>query len=295
MSTHVIKTVTYLDDELVGEYSIDVLMQNTPVDNDVDVANGLVAYVVNPNGVNVRSGPDTTYRKVSALPASTRLVVSNAIYEDDFAWRQILDYEAGGIVGNFIAELGMSSAPNGLAHRRFINILRDFVTLDVEWVSQLGPNATGANDCGQACVAMLVNYHTGLVLRPDQISSVNSGRTTAAELRTLARHFDYRSASVQSFNDIHVFVRETIDHNKPAILLVDYETMPFIPHIKGTAGLHWLMLVGYSTDGKEYLIHDPLWLANGINNGNNGNSNGAFLRVYAGDLRTALRANYAVV
>lgn len=256
----------------------------------------IYARVVNEAGVNIRQATSLAGSPVAYAAKGVKLMVTPTTYvDDDIVWRQIVRADAlPAANGRFVAERALPSSR--FSNRRWVNIERDFNVLDVEWLSQIGPDATAPNDCGQACIAMYLNYKTGTDLSPDDVSRYNSGRTTANELASLARQFG-SDITIDEFDDVSTFIVASISSDRPVILLVEYEALPFIPHLSSPAGLHWFMVVGYSLDRAEYFVHDPLWPRTMSSNGNNGTgqvAGGAYLRVYDADLRRALRANYGL-
>lgn len=152
-------------------------------------------------------------------------------------------------------------------------------TLDVPWVSQLGANAPGGFDCGQACVLMLLRYYM-----PDRhantevldLTNIRSGKTTAQALVSLAARFGLTLGTLDMDPTRLDDLRATIANGKPVILLVNYIDLGYTKaHLTSglDQGLHWIVVHGFQDDD-TFVFHDPLWGENQTNaNGNMGGSN----------------------
>jgi uncharacterized protein YvpB len=138
--------------------------------------------------------------------------------------------------------------------------------LEVPWVSQL--DNTLPNDCGHACVLMLLHYAN---LVPDvTLNDVYayagahglhsaSGTTSAGDLKALCGHYGLQVTIESDFQETDYFI-EQINADKPVIVLVDYASLRLPSHLASGSnqGPHWLVVVGY--DSENYYVHDPLWL-----------------------------------
>jgi len=133
------------------------------------------------------------------------------------------------------------------------------VTLDVPYLSQLGPDAAFApGDCGTAVLAMWLNY-LGDEVTVDEVSyasRLDQGfkYTTPAHLIWAARTW---SVDLYWQRNLTVDVlRAEIDAGQPCIVLVNYPSLPsrmrYDPNYKDG---HWLLVVGY--DAMAFKIHDP--------------------------------------
>ena len=155
--------------------------------------------------------------------------------------------------------------------RRIVAELRRMVPtnevrrLEVPWVSQL--DNTLPNDCGHACVLMLLKYAglgAGLTVHDLYFSGVAPrGYTTAWHLVRLAEHYGLRCKVESPFAASGYFI-EQINSNKPVIVLVDYASLNMPAHLSSgpDQGAHWLVVVGYGPG--YYYVHDPLWQPNQI-------------------------------
>jgi uncharacterized protein YvpB len=139
--------------------------------------------------------------------------------------------------------------------------------LEVPWVSQLGN--TLPNDCGHACVLMLLHYaNLALGVTLNQVyeyAAANdlqgaSGTTSAGDLKALCTHYGLQITIETGFPQTDYFI-EQINDDKPVIVLVDYASLHLPSHLASgpNQGAHWLVVVGY--DNENYYVHDPLWLA----------------------------------
>ncbi|MCC6612608.1 MAG: C39 family peptidase [Anaerolineae bacterium] len=139
--------------------------------------------------------------------------------------------------------------------------------LEVPWISQVSATATGAFDCGQTCVLMLLRYYSKV--GPDKhvidLTRLKDGRTTWNDLIELAGLFDLPLALQdvkQNITSLRSKLPKLIDAGKPAILLVYYRDLQLPNTIanppRADPGLHWLVARGY--DGDTFFINDPLWL-----------------------------------
>jgi uncharacterized protein YvpB len=133
--------------------------------------------------------------------------------------------------------------------------------LEVPWISQLDNKLP--NDCGHACVLMLLKY-AGLgddLAVGDLFSSgvAPRGYTTAWHLVRLAEHYGLRCTVESPFSAVDYFI-EQINADKPVIVLADYASLRLPRHLPSgpNQGAHWLVVVGY--DRFNYYVHDPLWL-----------------------------------
>ncbi|PJF44782.1 MAG: hypothetical protein CUN55_02240 [Phototrophicales bacterium] len=136
--------------------------------------------------------------------------------------------------------------------------------LDVPWVSQLGANAPGGFDCGQACVLMLLRYYMPerhKNTRVIDLTNIRSGRTTAQALVKLAARFGLTLGLLDMDATRLDDLRNTIANGRPVILLVNYLDLGYTESHLSTGldqGLHWIVVHGY--EGEEtFIFHDPLW------------------------------------
>lgn len=161
------------------------------------------------------------------------------------------------------------------------------VRLDLPYRSQLDAAATGAYDCGQACVLMLALYYgyVGADTTVDTVSRLVSGKTTALQLVDLSArfHVDGERWLVAGPQPTTAVLVGYIDQGHPPILLVDYRSLHLEPHLStDDQGLHWLVVSGYG-EGVFYL-HDPLWRPS-----DRAGRGGAYVSIPADTLVAAMR------
>ena len=131
--------------------------------------------------------------------------------------------------------------------------------LNVPWISQLDPNSTAPNDCGQAVVLMLLRFYgkVGNNVTVDDLSRIKPGKTTGADLRNLAARFGLSLVIDTTFGSVESLYAP-VSRGRPVIVLVNYIDLHFPPHLSNPdQGWHWLVIVGY--DGDTLIVHDPLW------------------------------------
>lgn len=130
--------------------------------------------------------------------------------------------------------------------------------LGVPYYRQWGPYANATvNDCGVACVAMLLAWVGRLgtltvdaLARETTLADSDTGLSCRALVTLGARH------GLNLYPDAYLSldrIREDLDSGYPAILLIQYG------YIEGRAdryaGGHFVVAVGYDTGG--FFIHDP--------------------------------------
>lgn len=171
--------------------------------------------------------------------------------------------------------------------------LGDSRVLDVPWVSQLDADSPGSFDCGQACVLMLLKYHKNdsatQRLRVKDLTDVRPDRTSAAALRSLARHFGLALRELPMQPSSIDTLYPPISNGRPVILLVNYADLDFEVHLASgiNQGLHWIVVIGHTANG-DFIVHDPLWTPTQRNG-----KGGASLPITKSQLRQAIRAHGA--
>lgn len=141
------------------------------------------------------------------------------------------------------------------------------VRLDVPWVTQLQSPINFANDCGHACVLMVMRYHisgfTSSVRELYQLPYKNAnGTTNQFHLQDIAKEATGGKLYLQTFqregpvaSDFDI-LKNRVKAKHPVILLVRYSSLRFV-NPSGGNFLHWLVMVGYT--GNIIYVHDPLW------------------------------------
>lgn len=157
--------------------------------------------------------------------------------------------------------------------------------LEITWISQMDEDGHGNNDCGDASVLMLLHYYGHATPSREEVFSRFAGKTTTANLITLASEFNLTLTSVAGTNaDLIDLLPGLIDANKPVIPLLNYADLMFPVHLGSGVdqGLHWFVVVGYADD--VFYVHDPLWLPTQRNG-----QGGAFLQIQRETLENALQ------
>lgn len=135
--------------------------------------------------------------------------------------------------------------------------------LEVPWIGQNTARSDddySLSDCGAACVAMIANYK-GRACSVDDVSRQtgkpkNYISLSFADLMTAAATFGvvlkhYAGATIDDF-------AADIDAGKPAIVLVNYRSLPATNRSDAKYnGGHYILVVGYGSDSIVY--HDPYW------------------------------------
>ncbi|MEO8393357.1 MAG: C39 family peptidase [Chloroflexota bacterium] len=164
--------------------------------------------------------------------------------------------------------------------------------LNIQWVTQMDNRGSGNNDCGDACVFMLLVYNDLPVPSRQEVYAVLQGKTNFKQLIGLAQKYDLtitsEGASVEP-------LRALLNEGKPVIFPVDYKMLGFRIHLADAAhgghganqGPHWLVVVGYDDTG--FFVHDPLWMPNTPNG--QGGLGGSFLHIKKETLNAALLPN----
>jgi LysM repeat protein len=140
--------------------------------------------------------------------------------------------------------------------------------LDIPYRSQRDTLTAGfsINDCGPACVAMLIAA-TGTEVTTDQVYK-DAGITSRGPLAVttiqragnlynlnLERHDRSSDATLEE-------LRTWIDQGRPAIVLIDYRpAMRAGYHETAINGGHFAVVVGYDDD--HIFVHDPYWRGEG--------------------------------
>jgi len=205
----------------------------------------------------IRSQPGTWSKSINGLlHLGQRIIVDPTTRVDDgiLIWfKHSLGWSASGRVDGtqeLMREVSPINPQGGIA-------------LKVKWLSQLGVNAPGKFDCGQACVLMLPMYsNLAGKMRVADLTKLIDGRTSPFQLQSLAARFGLSlKAYVSTNDDLPKLLRERLDQGRPVILLVDYVDLGFPVHLTSgnNQGLHWLVVIGYTDLG--FIVNDPLWAA----------------------------------
>jgi len=235
-----------------------------PVTTPVTPTPDKIMFRVMIDGLRVRSEPrtgsDTLTNKRLSIGEIVEVEGDSATNANGFIWW----HHAGGWSASRSIDsnqIFMEKVETDAANRK-VNIL------EVPWISQVSATATGAFDCGQTCVLMLLRYYSkvGADTHVIDLTRIKDGRTTWNDLISLAGQFDLSLALQpdikQTITSIRSKLPKLIDAGQPAILLVYYRDLQLPNTIanppRPDPGLHWLVVRGY--DGDTFFVNDPLWL-----------------------------------
>ncbi len=135
--------------------------------------------------------------------------------------------------------------------------------LNIAYKSQYDPDAAESrNDCGPACVAMLLNG-LGQAVTTDAVfrrtGAPPDGYIATAQLMEVSESYGAPLEYYQPWGLDEL--RGCLDRARPAIALVHYgtfaELQPGISTQSNFTGPHFVLVVGY--DEGHLLLHDPLW------------------------------------
>lgn len=145
------------------------------------------------------------------------------------------------------------------------------VLLDVPYIRQEGIGATQfRNDCGCACVAMLLAYYTGNTPTVNELASettlaqVDNGLYTK-QLKTLAFNHGLNLDSFTGNMTIQ-FIKRWIDKKEPVLVLINYSYILGRLNQRDTSQ-HFVIVTGY--DDNNIYVNDPDWYEPNINGGHN--------------------------
>lgn len=129
--------------------------------------------------------------------------------------------------------------------------------LDIPHRCQFGKGADERrNDCGAACVAMVVAGLRGKQTTVDEVAIAYQKRPNAYmgfwELMVALRAYKLTPDYVRPLRADRI--REALDKGKPIIVLVKYPQLPY--KAIAFAGSHFMVVYGHS--GDEFYYHDPL-------------------------------------
>jgi uncharacterized protein YvpB len=161
--------------------------------------------------------------------------------------------------------------------------------LAVPWYSQIFPDGSGHNACGETSVKMLLGYYN-----KDKGDSIRAlaewlglwGKDTGPDsLIRLAGHYGLSLTRLTPASSLNV-LRDQLKQDKPIIILVNYADLGFEVHLGGgvNQGLHWLVVTGVQND--TFYINDPLWTAE-----MRGGKGGACLTITEAQLKKAVRSS----
>jgi hypothetical protein len=137
----------------------------------------------------------------------------------------------------------------------------------VPWVTQIQSGYNLPNDCGHACVLMVMRYYgmgwSNTVNDLYKLKYKNSnGTTNQLHLVSIASDMTGGKLKLNTFGDKQnpsnklTEIRNSLAKDKLAILLVWYPSLGFNNKANGNFN-HWIVVTGYS--GDNFYINDPLW------------------------------------
>lgn len=147
----------------------------------------------------------------------------------------------------------------------YIELAKNAHALNVSFISQLGNGADKYhNDCGAACVSMLISAYTQQNVSVDEIySRISPYADVYLSLTQLKNALAWYGINVNSSYDLSKeFLWSKTIEKKPFIALINYKPIHDYAHLlnpddPGTfTGMHFVVVVGLDADG--VLIHDPL-------------------------------------
>jgi hypothetical protein len=143
----------------------------------------------------------------------------------------------------------------------YIELSTNTHALNVEFISQLGNGADKYNnDCGAACVSMLISAYTQQNVSVDEIySRIQPDADTYLSVTQLKNALAWYGINAESSYDLtKEFLWSKTIEKKPFIALINYKPIHDTNLDDDTTftGMHFVVVVGLDADG--VLIHDPL-------------------------------------
>ncbi len=131
--------------------------------------------------------------------------------------------------------------------------------LDIPHRCQFGEGADERrNDCGAACVVMIVVGLTDNNPTVDDVAIAHQKRPNAYmgfwELMVALRVYKLTPDYVRPLRADHI--RESLDSGRPSIVLAKYPHLPY--KASQFTGSHFVVIVIYGYDGDEFYYHDSL-------------------------------------
>lgn len=151
----------------------------------------------------------------------------------------------------------------------------DGILLEVPWIGQIQYPVNLSNDCGHACILMLMwyrgyaqnitisdLYHYKKEGEPEFYKFTN-GYTGQHHLQRMVNKATHGAMQLQLLNtpatlDSLSDIRAHLQNNEPVILLVRYSSLNFGNPSAGDGFFdHWVVITGFS--GDTFYLNDPLW------------------------------------
>lgn len=206
-------------------------------------------YIVNKT-VNMRTGAGLTAPVLTTISANNILEIRgfNPIKLNGYNWVNAKwgEYD-GWVASEFLNEINPTKPQ-----------------LDVPYIRQEGTGAMQfRNDCGCACVAMLLKYHLNLSISVDQLSRdtslvQNDNGLYTYQLVNLAVKYGW--AAVQN-NDMSIdIIKHNVDAKRPPVMLINYRYITKRQN-QNDLSQHFVVVTGYDDD--NIFINDPdFWYPN---------------------------------
>ena len=194
-----------------------------------------------PSGLNVRSGPGTSYARIGGLSRGYTVVVLST----SGGWSRILYHgtKTGYVSAKYLADTA-SNTPDNTAVR--LNV-PSYLQADSRWgwVTLGSSGQTMAKiGCATTAIAMMESYRTGTVIYPDAMAQKLS--YTASGSVYWPSHYVTVTGSTGYLNKIY----ELLKQGKPVLF-----------GAKNTYGTqHWVVITGFtggSVRAENFTIHDP--------------------------------------
>lgn len=215
-----------------------------------DLYNALPSYYITKSPLNLRTLPGLAGNVIITLPSNAIVEKRgfNPLFIDKYNWVNVkVDNKIGWCALEFLNSLDKPQPQ-----------------LNVPYIRQEGNGASQfRNDCGCACVAMLLKYHLNLDVSVDQLARdtslvTNDNGLFTYQLRDLAQKYGL-GAILGNTNDIPT-IKSKIDAGYPVIMLINYSYITQRQN-KGDFGQHFVVVTGY--DDNNIIINDPdFWYPN---------------------------------
>lgn len=197
-----------------------------------------------PSGLNVRSGPGTSYRRIGGLSRGYRVIVLSA----SGGWSKILygGTKTGYVSSQYLS--GNTQAPDQPAVNEMVNLpVQSFKQYDSRWASvTLGASGKTMEKigCATTAIAMMESYRTGTVIYPDAMSK-KLNYTTSGNVYWPANY-----TTVTDSSEYLVKVHQLLKQGKPVLF-----------GAKNSHGTqHWVVIKGFagsSLTAANFTINDP--------------------------------------
>ena len=225
--------------------------------------------VKNSGGLTVRSEPKLGNNVIQdeRLNAGMLIKFHNPTKGKTYEWWEQVDKP-----GHWSASHALSGRFSPLMVKVENNAEGGSHRVSVPWNSQIQFVKNLANDCGHACVLMVMQYLDTWMNGKGQTITIpmlydltqyrhQSGWTNTAQLKSIAKEYGVELESKYQHRppkDVIDIIKQTLKNNGPVILLVQYEHLGITnPTSGGGRFAHWVVVTGY--EGDIIFVNDPLW------------------------------------